>query len=167
MPIELPVIWIVILNVTLWPVIQLALAWGFLRMPAAWFDVTDVKFQFETRGFYQRWFGVKHWKDFLPDGASWFGGGFAKNELIATDSGYLQNFIRETRRGELCHCCAFLFVPIFFLWNPWWGNLVIITYAILANLPCVIAQRYNRIRLRRLLARVKPPSHHPTRLRMR
>jgi glycosyl-4,4'-diaponeurosporenoate acyltransferase len=155
MPLELPVMWIVILNVTLWPVIQIALAWGFIRMPAAWFDAPACEFAFETRGFYERWLGVKHWKDLLPDGARWLGGGFAKKELTSTDAGYLLEFIRETRRGELCHGCALLFVPIFFLWNPWWGNLVIVAYAIIANLPCVIAQRYNRIRLRHLLARMQ------------
>jgi len=158
MAIELPMTWIVILNVTLWPVIQMALAWGFLRMPAAWFDTRNCGFNFETREFYQRWFGVKHWKDLLPDGARWFNGGFAKNELVATDSAHLEKFIRETRRGELCHGCAFLFVQIFFLWNPWWGNLVIVAYAIIANLPCIIAQRYNRIRLHHLLARMKAHS---------
>jgi glycosyl-4,4'-diaponeurosporenoate acyltransferase len=160
MPIELPLIWIAILNITLWPVIQMTLAWGFMRMPAAWFDVPDRGFHLETRLFYERWFGVKHWKDRLPDGARWFGGGFVKNELLTTDAAYLERFIRETRRGELCHGCALLFVPIFFLWNPWWGNLVIVAYAIIANLPCVIAQRYNRLRLRHLLARMQgSPSH--------
>ena len=155
MPIELPAVWIVALNVTLWPLIQLALAWGFIRMPATWFGAPDCGLQWETRGFYQRWFGIRYWKNLLPDGARWLGGGFAKNELTATDAGYLQTFIRETRRGELCHCCAFAFVPVFFLWNPGWANLVIIAYAIMANLPCIIAQRYNRIRLRQLLARRK------------
>ncbi|KAB2639674.1 MAG: hypothetical protein DVB26_06630 [Verrucomicrobia bacterium] len=155
MPIELPMIWIAILNVTLWPIIQLALALGFTRMPAAWFDAPDRGFRLETRVFYQRWLGVKHWKDRLPDGARWIGGGFTKNALLATDAAYLERFILETRRGELCHGCALLFVPIFCLWNPWWGNLVIIGYAILANLPCIIAQRYNRLRLRQLLSRMQ------------
>jgi hypothetical protein len=26
-------------------------------------------------------------------------------------------------------------------------------YAVMANIPCILAQRYNRLRLRRLLAR--------------
>jgi len=150
-------IWIVILNVTLWPVIQMALAWGFIRMPGAWFGVPVRGFDFETRGFYERCFGVKRWKDRLPDGARWIGGGFPKKELAGEDHGYLEEFIRETRRGELCHGCALLFVPIFCLWNPWWGDLVIFAYAIIANLPCIIVQRYNRIRLHRLLARFKAP----------
>ncbi|MEI7956665.1 MAG: hypothetical protein WCJ66_15985 [Verrucomicrobiota bacterium] len=160
MLINLSMMWIVILNVTLWPVIQMALAWGFIRMPGAWFGAPVRGFDFETRGFHERWFGVKRWKDRLPDGARWMGGGFSKKELAGEDHVYLEEFIRETRRGELCHGCALLFVPVFCLWNPWWGDLVILAYAIIANLPCIIVQRYNRIRLHRLLARLKAtPSH--------
>jgi len=45
------------------------------------------------------------------------------------------------------------FVPIFFLWNPWWADLIIVIYAVAANVPCILAQRYNRLRFHRLLAR--------------
>ncbi len=156
MLIELPMAWIVILNVTLWPLIQLGLAWGFLRLPVAWFNPPRAGLWFETTTFYERWLGIKCWKDRLPDGARWFGGGFATRELAAIDAAYLRRFIRETWRGELCHGCAFLFVPLFCLWNPWWGDLVIVAYALAANAPCLIAQRYNRLRLRRLLAKIEP-----------
>jgi glycosyl-4,4'-diaponeurosporenoate acyltransferase len=161
MPIELPMAWIVILNVTLWPLIQLSLAWGFLRLPGAWFDPPRTGFSFETRAFYERWLGIKHWKDRLPDGARWLGGGFAKRDLAAVDPDYLRRFIQETWRGELCHDCAFLFVPVFFLWNPWWGDLVIVAYALAANAPCLLAQRYNRLRLRRLLAKIAAQTAQP------
>lgn len=155
MPIELPVLWIVVLNVAGWPIIQLGLAWGFTRMPVDWFRDPG-SFGWEWGGRFYEWaFGIKHWKGRLPDAARWFGGGFAKGEMKSTDPAYLRRFIVETRRGELCHLCAFLFVPVFFLWNPWWGDCVMLAYALLANLPCVIAQRYNRIRLRRLLARFR------------
>ena len=155
MPIELPIVWIVTLNVVLWPAIQLGLAWGFSRLPVAWFTPPDAGFPFETTALYERWLGIKRWKDRLPDGARWVGGEFAKRELTGTDPDYLRRFVRETWRGELCHGCAFLFVPVFFLWNPWWGDLVIVAYAVIANTPCLIAQRYNRLRLRRLLARTQ------------
>lgn len=154
MPIELPMPWIVILNVVMWPLIQVVLAWGFIRMPAGWFNPPDSP-AFETTAFYERWLGIKHWKDLLPDGARWFGGGFSKSEMKAVDPLYLRRFIAETWRGELCHYCAFFFVPVFFLWNPWWANLVIVAYAVIGNAPCIIAQRYNRIRLRRLLGRLR------------
>jgi glycosyl-4,4'-diaponeurosporenoate acyltransferase len=158
MPIELPMIWIVILNVLLWPVIQVALAWGFTRMPVCWFHPPATP-RFETAALYEEFLLIKQWKNLLPDGASWIGGAFKKSQLRATDREYLHRFIMETWRGELCHGCALLFVPVFFLWNPWWGNCVILAYAMIANLPCIIAQRYTRIRLRHLLARMNriPP----------
>jgi glycosyl-4,4'-diaponeurosporenoate acyltransferase len=92
-------------------------------------------------------------KDRLPDAARWFDGGFAKGSLAAHDPAYLRRFIRETWRGELCHWFALGCVPVFFLWNPWWADMVMVGYAMMANIPCILAQRYNRLRLRRLLAR--------------
>jgi len=154
MPIELPVIWIVILNVLLWPVMQLALAWGFTRLPASCFK-PPASPAFETAALYEKVVLIKHWKNLLPDGAGWLSGGFTKSAMTSTDPEYLRRFIVETWRGELCHSCALLLVPVFFLWNPWWGDCVILAYALIANLPCLIAQRYNRLRLRHLLVRMK------------
>ena len=37
--------------------------------------------------------------------------------------------------------------PVFLLWNPWWLGLLMFAYAVIANLPCLIVQRYNRARL--------------------
>ena len=89
----------------------------------------------------------------LPDAATWFSGGFAKARLEQPDPAYLERFIIETWRGELCHWSALAFMPVFFLWNPWWGDLIIVAYALGANLPCILAQRYNRIRLMKLKRR--------------
>ena len=75
--------------------------------------------------------------------------------LTGTDPDYLRRFIRETWRGELCHWLAIGGAPVFLLWNPWWGDLIIVAYALAANLPCILAQRYNRARFQRLLARLK------------
>lgn len=153
MPIELPVAWLVALNVIGWPVVQLGLAWSFTRLPSAWFEPPP-PFGWERRGrFYERVFGIKRWKDRLPDGAGWIGGGFAKGTLSGSAPDYLRRFVRETWRGELCHWAAIAFTPVFFLWNPWWGDAVMIAYAIAANFPCILAQRYNRLRLRRVLGR--------------
>jgi glycosyl-4,4'-diaponeurosporenoate acyltransferase len=153
MPIELPVCWIVTLNVAGWPVIQVGLAWLFTRLPAAWFKPPRALTWEQGGRFYERVFGIKRWKDRLPDAARWFGGGFAKGTLTGIRRDYLQRFIRETWRGELCHWCALGFTPVFFLWNPWWGDAVMVAYVIAANFPCILAQRYNRLRLRHLLAR--------------
>ena len=173
MPIELPMMWIVVLNVTGWLVIQLGLAWAFMRMPLSWFnpksDVgTEVSppratsvFGFNPGGaggweqggrFYERVLFIKHWKGRLPNAERWFGGAFPKGSLAGTDPDYLRRFIRETWRGELCHWLAMACAPLFFLWNPWWGGLINVGYAVAANLPCILTQRYNRIRFQHLVA---------------
>lgn len=153
MAIELPVAWVITLNVGGWLVIQLGLAWLFTRLPLNWFQPPPAR-AWEQRGrFYERVFAIKRWKHWLPDAARWFAGGFAKGELTGRDPEYVGRFIRETWRGELCHWSALACAPLFFLWNPWWGDLVIVAYALAANLPCILAQRYNRDRLVRLQKR--------------
>jgi len=152
-PIELPIAWVIMLNVAGWPVIQFGLAWLFTRMPVAWFN-PGVGYAWERGGRrYERWFGIKRWKDRLPDAARWFRGGFAKGMLVGKQADYLDRFIRETWRGELCHWCAIACAAVFFLWNPIWADLVMVTFAVAANLPCILAQRYNRQRFQRLRAR--------------
>jgi glycosyl-4,4'-diaponeurosporenoate acyltransferase len=47
--------------------------------------------------------------------------------------------------------------PLFFSFNPPWARLIIALYALAANLPCILARRYNRRIAKRLLAR-HPPS---------
>ena len=151
MPIELSIAWIIALNIGGWLVIQLGFAWAFTKMPANRFNPPN-PFAWERAGrLYEIAFRIKAWKDRLPDAARWVGGGFAKGTLAGTNRAYLERFIRETWRGELCHWAAIACTPLFFLWNPWWGDLVIVAYAVTANLPCILAQRYNRARFRRLL----------------
>ncbi|MBN2507935.1 MAG: glycosyl-4,4'-diaponeurosporenoate acyltransferase [Verrucomicrobia bacterium] len=153
MRIELPIAWVVALNVAGWPALQLGLAWLFTRLPAAWFRPGPARAWEQGGRFYERVFKIRHWKDRLPDGARWFSGGFAKGALAGAGADYLRRFVRETWRGELCHWCALGCAPLFFLWNPWWADGVMAGYAVAANVPCILAQRYNRARFERLLAR--------------
>lgn len=156
MRLELPIAWVILLNVAGWPVIQLIMAWVFTRMPAAWFHPPRA-LGWEGGGrLYERVFAIKRWKDRLPDAARWFSGGFAKGTLASTAPDYVDRFLRETWRGELCHWAALACAPVFFLWNPLWADLVMVGYALAANLPCILAQRYNRLRLWRLRARAHP-----------
>jgi glycosyl-4,4'-diaponeurosporenoate acyltransferase len=59
----------------------------------------------------------------------------------------------ETCRGEAVHWIVLFCSGLFFLWNPQWLAWCMVVYAILANLPCIIVQRYNRLRMARVLAR--------------
>jgi len=125
--------------------LQLGLAWVFARLPELWFVV---KYDARRRLAHDR-LGLRKWKKLLPDGGNWLGGGFAKARLKSRDRDYLIRFATETRRGEVCHWVAMTLCSGFFLWNPWWGDLVIAAYAVIANLPCILVQRYNRARLMR------------------
>lgn len=154
MLIELPIVWIIALNVGGWLALQMGLAWAFTKMPLAWFGPGKTRAWERDGRVYERLCRIKAWKHRLPDAARWFGGGFAKGTLAGMNRDYLERFARETWRGELCHWFALACAPIFFLWNPWWGDLIIVAYALAANLPCILAQRYNRARFQHLLARL-------------
>lgn len=109
--------------------------------------------QFEDGGrFYVRRLAIRRWKHLLPDAGTWFVGGFAKRHLAEAGAGYLSTFERETRRAELGHWLALVSAPLFALWNPARAMVWMQGYALAANLPCILAQRYNRIRLQRVAA---------------
>ena len=42
--------------------------------------------------------------------------------------------------------------PIFLVWNPPWASAVMVGFGLLSNLPPIVAQRYNRIRLAQAIA---------------
>ncbi|MDH4268926.1 MAG: glycosyl-4,4'-diaponeurosporenoate acyltransferase, partial [Dehalococcoidia bacterium] len=84
-----------------------------------------------------------------PDGAAVFKSGFRKKHLKNQDALYLQRFIIETCRAELAHWVIFVFSFLFFIWNAWWIGMIMVAYALIVNIPCIIAQRYNRARLKR------------------
>jgi glycosyl-4,4'-diaponeurosporenoate acyltransferase len=153
MLIELPVWAIVALNVGGLGAIQLLCAWSFTRVPAERF-VAPRPFAWEQGGrIYDRLLHPRQWKHLLPEGAAWFAGGIAKSGLLSRDPATHRTLARETWRGELCHWCAMAFTPVFFLWNPVWADLIIVAYALGANMPCIIVQRYNRARIHGLGSR--------------
>ena len=153
MPIELPTAWVIVLNVVGWPVIHLGVAWVFTRLPRWWFEHSRVAWLRPRAGevnLYERIAGGRVWKRLLPDGAPWMRG-FAKRKLRSTDLEYLRRFVAETRRGEAAHWVMMGAVVVFFLWNPLWADGVMAGYAVAANVPCIVTQRYNRFRLEKLL----------------
>ncbi len=153
MPIELPAAGIVVLNIIGWPAIHFSLGWFATQLSQDFFDPQSWLFQPRhwERLFYEHAFAIKRWKGLLPDAAPWFRHGFPKKNLSKRDPAYLARYIQETCRGEAAHWMMMLAAPIFFLWNPWWADLIMVAYALLANLPCILAQRYNRLRVTRLL----------------
>lgn len=141
-------------NVMGWPIIHLAVAFVALRLPAHLFEddswVTAPR-SWEREGrLYRDYLGIRTWKRLLPDGAHWLGG-VAKKRINCFDAFCFERFLLETRRAELAHWCMLFCLPLFFLWNPPWACVVMTGYAMAANLPCILAQRYNRIVLYRVV----------------
>jgi len=148
-------IWIA--NVLGWPIIHLVTASIVLRLPLQRFSRDSFLYKsrsWEQGGeFYRRRLAIHRWKAMLPDGAPWVGG-FAKKHLACRDRDCIYMFLVETRRAEFAHWCMLLCLPIFFLWNPLWACLVMTAYAAAANVPCILAQRYNRQVLARMLSKM-------------
>jgi len=99
---------------------------------------------------YQRCFKIKTWKGLLTDGAALNKNKFQKKHLGNPNAMYIRRFIAETCRAELIHWVIFIFSPLFFIWNEWWIGMIMIAYGFLVNVPCIVTQRYNRIRLKRI-----------------
>ena len=149
--IELPNLWIALLNVLGIPLAHLALAILATKLPTSCFtrDTIPLMSRFEIR-LHQKLFFTPKWKHLLPDAAPWFGG-FPKGKLTDTSPEYLRRFIAETKRGELSHWAQTLVITCFIAWNPWPASLVITSYAVFSNLPCILNLRYTRARLVRVL----------------
>jgi glycosyl-4,4'-diaponeurosporenoate acyltransferase len=101
--------------------------------------------------FYQKVFRVGKWKERLPDASRFVRYVFCKKRMQTLDAEYLSDFIRETRRAELSHWFLICISPTFFLWNTSGWGVAMCLCGIFGNIPFIIAQRYNRPRLLRLL----------------
>lgn len=146
--------WTIIIDICAWFFLHMIIAYGATLLPVSLFHERMWLYRirsWERNGsFYAKFFRIDLWKDRLPDGASWFSQGFAKKGLAQQDSNYLDRFVKETCRGELAHWFVIIVAPLFFLFNPWYAGIIMIFYAFLANLPCIMVQRYNRPRLIRI-----------------
>lgn len=111
---------------------------------------------FEAGGrWYERRVRIRAWKDRLPEAGALFAGGVSKRRIGGRGRDVLERFVVETRRAEWAHWLIMAAAPAFFLWNSWPVGVAMIGYALAANLPCLLVQRYNRARLLRTLARAR------------
>ena len=154
MLIHLPTAITIIIDFAAWFVIHISVSYIMARQPLSSFNPDACLYRkrgWERNGrIYERIFRLKSWKKVLPDGAAMFKNGFEKKHLKEKSREYFTSFVGETCRAELTHWIVLLFGPLFFMWNIWWVGIVMILYASVANLPCIITQRYNRIRLQKI-----------------
>ena len=153
--------WLMIVSFfVVWPVLQVGFSKLANKIPDSRFDENSWFFRphkWERGGkIYAKTAKVRLWKRMLPDGAAVFGEGFKKKRLERLDEDYLRSFVKETCRAEWAHWMQITPFWIFGLWAPFYVIWIMLGYALILNLPCIIAQRYNRPRLAALLNQLSP-----------
>lgn len=88
---------------------------------------------------------INLWKDRLPQHVG--NGGFSKRNITGVSIDYLDQFIRETCRGEWMHMNNLVSMVVVILINPTLVGSFMTLVVLIANLPFAIVQRYNRFRL--------------------
>jgi glycosyl-4,4'-diaponeurosporenoate acyltransferase len=146
----------IISDVLAWLVIHLSLGFLSSRIPTSWLNPDHPFFQtfsWEKGGeIYQKIFRVRSWKGFIPNGSGLYPGAFSIKNLSSMDLVYLERWLKESVRAEICHWAMMLPGFLFFLWNNvavGWG---MVAYAFLNNIIPIISQRFNRPRMRKLLS---------------
>jgi glycosyl-4,4'-diaponeurosporenoate acyltransferase len=144
----------------MWVLIGLATGWHYHRLPPEHF--ADDNWLTRPRAFeqggrwYQRRLRIRSWKDKLPEKGDLFRGGFSKRHLTNRSTSHLQRFVVETRRAEMVHWSNLAAGPVFLIWCPPLLGGVMVVFGIVAHLPFITVQRYNRERLTTILARRAP-----------
>lgn len=106
--------------------------------------------------FYEKIFKIKKWKDKIPQFV--IKNGFSKKNIQNFNLEYLKKFIAETYRAEIDHLICCFSVPVLFLINNLKNiklSCIISGLIIIGNLPCMLIQRYNRFRIRRICLKLK------------
>ena len=157
---HLPSIWTILLCFIVWPVIQYSAAFFCLNIPDRIFRTNSIFFRthsFEREGrIYDQIFRVSSWKHLLPEGSiAPKQRRYEKKHLTDFTEENLNRFLLESARAELTHWLAIIPFWLFGLFVPAKVVGYMLIYALLVNLPCIIAQRYNRPRVQRLLNRMK------------
>lgn len=146
--------WTLVLCFVGWFLLQSGAAWLCFRMPDRWFKADRFPFRasrLETSGRLYAILHVHRWKRWLPDGAAVVKGGYRKKTLRDFSPQNLERFVVESCRGELTHWLAILPFWLFGFIGPPPILWIMLAYALAVNLPCIIAQRYNRPRIMHLL----------------
>lgn len=155
MPYVLPKPYSILLDVAAWMLIHAVVGYVVHRLSSSRFASDNVMTRgrrFERDGeVYQQLLRVKRWKAWLPEAGTFFPGGFDKKRLPGAADAGLERYIQETRRAEIVHWITAGTAPFFFVWNPIRAGVVMLAYAAVANGPCIIALRYNRLRLERIV----------------
>lgn len=146
-----------------WRCVVYALALALLAHPLGQalprrFDPTRPPFRpwkWERGGRVYEKLGVAKWKTLVPDMSRLLPDMIKKRlpSASAVTAEQADVLVQETCRAEVVHGASCLLGLGFLrLWRGWGGVAVLAVWVLLANLPFLIIQRYNRPRLLRLAA---------------
>ncbi len=145
----------ILLDAGAWCAVQVGAGYLAHRVPDSWLadDHGLLHVAPGEPAFYDR-LHVRAWKSRLPEAGAVFGG-LDKRRLTGASPGALAQYAGETRRAELTHWLALAPLPLFVALNLHPPILAagMVAYAIAVNVPCIVALRYNRARIARLLER--------------
>ncbi len=149
----------ILLCFAVWGIFQTFFALLCAKLPARFFCCNGSYFSsknWENEGkIYEYAFKIRRWKRFLPDGSAITKIGLRKKRFSDYSVSGLQYFLEESCRAEMSHLLAFLTVPLFGLFCTPTVMPIMFLYALLSNLPCIMAQRFNRPRFLRRLQRIQ------------
>lgn len=115
------------------------------------FFFTHILFFEENPNWFKRYLLINKWKDKMPELGGFFKKGFQKRSVANGEIAQLELFIKETRRAEIAHWLMTAGWILTTLFNPMWAVIFNIIFAHVVNFPCLIIQRYNRVRLIKVL----------------
>ena len=155
MVVHLPWPWVVVIDAVAWATWSAVAGWWTGRWTAAHpTAATADGLLLELRGFeeggrwYERRLRVKAWKGRLPEAGQAFGGR-SKRRLPPGREDGLAAFLSDCRQAERTHWLILAATPLFVIWNPPGLMVAMVVFAMAANVPCLVALRYNRARLLR------------------
>lgn len=149
----------IIVDVLAWICFHLGIGYWCSHLPLHLFNPQQKLYltqSWEQNGeIYQKIFHVRSWKKLIPSGAALYRNTFKLKNLPTFKLDYIETWLKESCRAEFCHWIMILPGFFFFLWNSvevgWW----MVAYAIANNLVPIVMQRYNRPRVRKMLAQIK------------
>jgi glycosyl-4,4'-diaponeurosporenoate acyltransferase len=142
----------------LWPVLQVAAALICLKLSDSCFSPFFFFYRshaWEKNGaIYKTIFKVHRWKKLLPDGGAVMKGGYKKKSMDSFTKNGMNKFLTESCRAEMTHWLAIFPFWVFGFFAPGKVMFFMFLYALGINLPCIIAQRYNRPRIIKLIKKM-------------
>lgn len=98
---------------------------------------------------YEKYFKIRKWKEYVPSVSSFDKKHLERNITIP----YLKAYLLENLRAEVCHHMMLIMGIVFVFITPSYVNSRIISFTAVANIPCIMIQRYNRPRFEKVLKR--------------